>query len=40
MVMAALRENFDPLYPCDDYGISFYVNVRDFLMQLIVARDN
>jgi hypothetical protein len=23
MVMAALRENFDPLYPYDDYGISF-----------------
>eukprot|EP00731_Ephydatia_muelleri_P032633 Em0024g177a len=33
MVIATLRENFDPLCPCDDYGISSYLNVKDFLAQ-------
>ena len=34
VVMAALRESLDPLCPCDDYGISSYLSVRDFLVQL------
>ena len=30
--MAILRDYYDPLASCDDYGVSTYLNVKDFIM--------
>jgi hypothetical protein len=32
--MEILRENFDPLTPCDDYGVELYLEVKDYLLSL------
>ena len=32
--MEILRENVDPLTPCDDYGVELYLEVKDFLLSL------
>lgn len=29
-----IHNQFDPLSPCDDYGITLYLNAREFLHQL------
>ena len=31
--MALLRQNFDPAVCCDDYGISLYIGVRNFILE-------
>ena len=35
--LAMLRDNYDRLACCDDYGITAFLDIRDYLMQFMRA---
>ena len=36
-VLAMLRDNYDPLACCDDYGNSKFLDIRNYIMQFVEA---